>query len=251
MNRLLLTVALLAVALTCIPAGSAQAAPVWYRISFTGQDMFNYTAGVDELYNQSAPRRLRTWVDDELADAKWTDTDGDSDGTNDFAEWAGTGLSTYDFAYFNLYGATIAPTYWDQPYHAVPDNDDGTYGVNSWADVAHPAGWTFGVVMANQSYNLTDYAFPVWRDLSADNHLTLANAGNLTFVVDVLMENPESAFEPDGTLRVWFGGFNVPQAENANSLEVSGVMIVPEPATMALLAIGGLGVVVNRLRRRK
>jgi hypothetical protein len=226
--------------------GGASATPTWYTISFTGTDMFNYDTGVDELYNQDAPRRLRSWTDDTLNSSIWSDMDGDTDGTNDFAEWATDNLDEYGFSYFNLYGATIAADYWDQPYHAVPDNDDGTYGVNSWRNQTFPTGWTGGIVMANQSYNTTDYAFPVWRAPSGEQ-LTQTNAPSLQFSVEVLMENYDTAFEPDGLLRVWFGGFNVPQDTPGDALELSGIMLVPEPVTICLLGLGGL----TLLRRKR
>jgi hypothetical protein len=68
----------------------------------------------------------------------------------------------------------------------------------------------------------------------------MANAANYTFSVEVLMENPDTAYETDGSLRVWFGGVNVIQESEAASQWVAGIVIIPEPATMALLALGGL-----------
>jgi hypothetical protein len=243
----------------------AQAAPEWYTIKFTGADMFNYTATTAPLSAQDAPRRHRYWDNEDITSTVLTSTDSNGDGTNDYAEWAqsGSGLSTFGFSYFNLWGATIASTSWDQPYHAVPDNGDGTFGVNSWRNqtvngvpvipsLGDPSGWAGGIVAANQSYNETDYAYPVWR-APTDTLLTEANAASLQFSVDVMIQNPDTAFEPDGSLRVWFGGFNVTQDSTEEfAQEIGGVMVVPEPGTLTLLTLAGLsGLAMVWIRRRR
>jgi len=259
-----LLVLLMIVGLVIAGSGKAQAESTWYTISFTGLDLFNYSTNVDELYNQSAPRRVREWAaDDSLNWAKWSDTDSStpSDGVNDYADWASTNLANYGFSYFNLYGATIAADYWDQPYHAVPDQDNGLFGADSWKNqtvngvsvvpsMGDSAYWAGGIVLANQTYNNTDYAFPVWR-APIGTQLTLANAASLTFSVDVLIENYDTAFEPDGSLRVWFGGFNHPQDWTGVTTEVSGIMNVPEPSTMLLLGFGLVGLAGLRKRFKK
>ena len=241
----------IAVMVVCF-CGIASADPTWYTISFTGTDMFNYTTSVAPRADQDAPRRLRDWT----VNASEPDTlnykyesylDADSDGTNDFAEWASGNLASYGFSYFNLWGETIPSNSWDQPYQAVPDQSDGKYGVESWRNQTFPTGWTGGIVMANQYYNATDHAFPVWRAPTGEQ-LTMANAASLQFSVDVLMENYSAAFEPDGRLRVWFGGYDTPQDTLGHTQEVSGIMLVPIPAAV-LLGMLGFGVAGLKLRK--
>jgi len=247
-----------AVTMSFVFVCQVQADAQWYTITFTGADMFNYTSSVAPRADQDAPRRLRDWTDDTLNYKYESYEDADSDGTNDFAEWASGNLANYGFSYFNLWGETLPSTSWDQPYHAVPDQGDGKYGVESWRNqtvngvavnpgMGSPGVWDGGIVMANQDYNSTNYAFPVWR-APTDTQLTMANAESLTFSVEVLIENYDTAFEPDGKLRVWFGGFNVPQGTPGAAQEMSGIMLVPEPASIGLLALGGLPLLWRRRR---
>ncbi len=62
------------------------------------------------------------------------------------------------------------------------------------------------------------------------------------FSVDVLMENYHTAFEPDGSLRVWFGGYDQPQEREGETTEVAGIMLVPEPTGLLLLGLGMVGI---------
>jgi len=242
----------------------AQATPEWKTISFTGTDMFNYTTSVAPRADQDAPRRLRDY--DGAPDYTMTQqlqSDGDTylnsgNGINDFAEWASTNLSGYGFSYFNLSGYTSPPGGWGQEYQAVPDQDNGLFGTDSWRNqtvngVAVTSGmgttntwWDGGIVKANQVWNPDNYAFPVWR-APVGTQLTMANAADYTFSVEVLMENPDTAYELDGTLRVWFGGLNFPQEYEGSSQEVAGIVLIPEPATLCLLGLGGL--LLRRKRR--
>ncbi len=176
-------------------------------------------------------------------------TQAGSGGVSDFQNWATGNLANWKFAQFNLWGDTIPDPYvpatsWDQPYRAVPDNGDGTFGVNSWRLVQSPPGWAAGsgIVMANQPYNPTDYAWPVWR-APAGGEITAANAASMTFTFDVLIDDPETAFEPDGKLRVWFGGQDLVDSIPGAYNEISGIMevnatLIPAPSALLLVAIG-------------
>jgi len=203
----------------------------WCTISFTGADMFNYTTSVAARSAQDAPRRLRNWAGATLAVSS---VDADSDGTNDFAEWAVGNLAGFGWSYFNLWGEALGPTSWGQPYQAVP-SPLVSGGKDSWRNqkvngvLVNPGMgsgvWDGGIVGANESpYNMTDHAWPVWR-APIGEQVTMANAASLRFSVDVLLDNPDTAFEPDGSLRVYFGGFNAPQGVEGQ--DVSGIILSP------------------------
>jgi len=260
MKTKLMTICL-AVTVILAVSGMAQATPEWKTISFTGTDMFNYTTSVALRADQDAPRRLRNWdgaPDYDLISYLQSDGDVDLDGTNDFAEWASTDLSSYGFSYFNLSGYTSPPGGWGQKYQAVPDQDNGLFGTDSWRNqtvngVAVTSGngttntwWDGGIVKANQAWNPDNYAFPVWR-APVGTQLTMENAADYTFSVEVLMENPDTAYELDGTLRVFFGGSNFAQEYEGSSQTVAGIVLIPEPATVCLLGFGALSL----LRRKR
>jgi hypothetical protein len=244
-----------AVALTLVAllVGQVSAAPEWYQVTFTGADMFNYTTGIAPYANQDAPRRFRAYDDNYDMTSELTTKAGPGP-ASDFQNWAQTNLANFKFAQLNLWGESIPSTSWDQPYEAVPDNGDGTFGVNSWRLVQSPAGWAAGsgIVMANQWYNPTDHAWPVWR-APAGNEITSTNAAGMMFSFDVLIDDPSTAFEPDGRLRVWFGGQNLVDSIPGAYDEVAGIMLLeatPVPVPSALLLVGiGTGF-VTWLRRR-
>jgi hypothetical protein len=86
------------------------------------------------------------------------------------------------------------------------------------------------------------------------------NDPSFVFTFQVLISNPESAFEPDGKLRVFFGGFNDDlQGTGPNNYEVSGAMrlnatalpIIPDPVTAGLVGLSGVGLALVGLRRRR
>jgi hypothetical protein len=81
----------------------------------------------------------------------------------------------------------------------------------------------------------------------------MANAASLLFSVEVLMENPDAAYESDGSLRVFFGGSNFPQDVVGPSWHVAGIVDgapVPEPLTM-LGVIAGVAGVAGYIRKRR
>ena len=76
-----------------------------------------------------------------------------------------------------------------------------------------------------------------------------------TFLVDI--SNPNTAFEPDGKLRVFFGGYSDDlQNTGPDNYEVSGVMeltaaAVPEPTTMIVWGLLGVVAAGYGVWRRK
>ncbi len=157
--------------------------------------------------------------------------------------------SNFAFDEINLWGKDdAAAVAWGEKYVAVPDDADN--GIMSWKVLAAPPGWTDGIVLANQPYNPSSGAFPVWRSGTGQT-LSLADMADpsFTFSFLVLISNPDTAFEANGKLRVFFGGYNDDlQNTGPDNYEVSGVMLldatpVPEPGFIVLLGIG-LGAVI-------
>ena len=234
-------------------AGTA-GAQGWYQVSFTGADIWTYSAdnALQSRTDQAAPRRYRDWTQSNPLQATTYGLNGGLPGTG-FGTWApGSG---YAFDEINLWGKDGLAASWGEKYIADPDNAHN--GITSWNVLASPTGWTNGIVLGNQSYNGGPGAFPVWRS-GTGAALGLANMGNpdFKFTFQVLISNPLTAFEPDGSLRVWFGGFRDDlQGTGLDNYEVSGVMdlaatAVPEPSSLLLLGgiMAGLGVM--RLRKR-
>lgn len=232
----------------------AAAVPAWYDITFTGVDIWTYSAdnAGQARTDQAAPRRYRDWTQDNVV----RDTTYGLNGglpTTGFGAWApGSGFA---FDEINLWGkGGTAAAAWGENYTAVPD--DYHNGVTSWRVIQAPAGWTDGIVLGNQSYNQGSGAYPVWRSGTGDT-LGIANMKdpNFKFEFQVLISNPDTAFDPDGKLRVWFGGFRDDlQNTGPDNYEVSGIMSlnaskVPDGgASLAMLGLALAG--LAELRRR-
>ena len=247
-------------------AGMAQAVPEWRTITFTGADMFNYTTTVAPRADQADPRRLRVYdANGNMTQQLQSDGDANLNGINNFAEWAAGSPTGYAFSYFNLSGYTSPPGGWGQKYQAVAGSGSANnYGADSWRNqtvngvavinsMGSASGWAGGIVGTNQAgTDGANFAFPVWR-APTGTQLTMANAAGWTFSVEVLLENPDTAFESDGSLRVFFGGSNFPQDFAGPSWHVAGIVDgapVPEPLTV-LGVIAGVGGVAGYIRKRR
>lgn len=236
-----------------------EAVPTWYDVTFTGIDIWTYSAdnAAEARADQAAPRRYRDWTQPAGSEVQAT-TYGLSGGlpTTGFGAWAPS--SGFAFDEINLWNAGPAGG-WGENYVSVgtPHPD---HGFSSWKVIQSPVGWSSGIVAGGDPWSSDEtHAFPVWRSSGDSDKLGLANMTNSSFVFEfqVLISNPETAFESDGTLRVFFGGFSDDnQSSGPDNYAVSGVMTltanqVPDAGSSMMLlgiALAGLGAVVRRRR---
>ena len=233
------------------------AVPTWYTFNFTGVDIWTYSADNDSeaRTDQDAPRRYRDWTQGAGNEVQAT-TYGDVGVLTNFNTWMAT--SGFAFDSINLWGAGGAEA-WGEKYVSVGNSDPGAEGVSSWEVLQSPTGWSSGIVEGNDPWSAdATHAFPVWRSAGDTDMLGLAdkNDSNFGFMFRVLISNPDTAFEPEGTLRVFFGGFSDDdQLTGPGNYEVAGVMLltpVPIPGAFWLFGSGLLGLVgIGRRRFNK
>jgi hypothetical protein len=254
-----MSVILLSMGLVLCLGGVAAAAQQWYDITFTGVDVWTCSAdnALQARYDQAAPRRYATYLPDGNGPRVLQDTTYGINGlvTTGFDAWATD--SGFAFDEINLWGAGLTGD-WNETLFSVGNSDPGAEGVSSWKVIQSPAGWTSGIVKGNDLWSAdATHAFPVWRS-GTGLALGVGNLYNPSFVYEFQVLVDPSVLDPDGKLRVFFGGFSDDnQNTGPDNYEVSGVMTltataVPEPGTLVLLSLAGLsGLAMVWIRRRR
>jgi hypothetical protein len=253
--------------------GTAAAAPTWFEFEFTGADLWalspSYDASAETAQAQEAPRRhfawnSTTWEKEDvtttwLYDGNPAGETGTLDetyqhnppiaGDTGYGGWMAAQGTEYQWGQINLWGAgaayggsTNAHDIWGEKYISVGDiTDPGGPGVDSWEIISSPPGWTSGIVIGGEDYSANeDHAFPVWRQ-GTGQAITLANKDDPSFVFRfrVLISNPGTAFEADGSIRAFFGGSKYADDDplyDTDFQEVNGVMKlfpIPEAGVFA------------------
>jgi hypothetical protein len=255
--RRLVSVAIVALfVLGCFGLASAQASMQWYDITFTGADIWTYSAdnASQARTDQAAPRRYRDWTQTNVVQA--TTYGLAAPQPLGFGLWAPT--SGFAFDEINLWGAGgAAAAAWGETLFSVGNSDPGAEGVSSWKLIQSPTGWTSGIVEGNDPWSAdATHAFPVWRS-GTGSTLGITNMNDLSFVFEFQVLVDPSVLD-NGKLRVFFGGYSDDnQNAGPDNYEVSGVMTltatpIPEPATIVvwgLLGVVAAGYGVWRRRR--
>jgi hypothetical protein len=251
----------------------ASAGPVWYQLSFTGADIWTYSAdsATQSRSDQDAPRRYATYnsptgVPDgsgprvEQATTYGVNNGVLPDGTAGFNSWMAT--SGFAFDQINLWGKGGTGD-WNETFTSVGTACPlgiGDCGVSSWKVLASPTGWSSGIVLGGQDYSFDPgadpaRAFPVWRSAGMTDMLGLANKNDPAFVFTFQVLADPALLDANGNLRVFFGGFSDnKQQTGPDNYEVSGVMLLKATAvpdagsTLTLLGLAMIG--VGALRRR-
>ena len=248
--------------------GTAHAA-VWVPFEFTGADLWSYSLHWSEIspnptdegaQYQPSPRRHHDVWKSAGIHTTWSPYGDESTElgayADTFANWAASSAGqAYQIDSFNLWGGDLsnAKNLFAEKYLSHPNAAD--HGVSSWRITATPSGWTGTVIPSSW---LPNRGYPEWY-VNDGIGITQANANDpsLVFGFDVLIENPDTAFEDDGTMRVWFGGtaYDELVASAWTNEGFDGVMTltpIPEPASVIVWSLlGGLGITIAWWRRRR
>lgn len=174
-----------------------------------------------------------------------------------FANWAASSAGqAYKISSFNLWGgdAANAKNLFDEKYLSHPNATD--HGISSWRITQTPpvaSGWTGSIIPSSW---LPERAYPEWWNSGNGITQAMANDPSLVFGFEVLVENPATAFEPDGTMRIWFGGMEWDESANGwGSGGFDGVMTlkpIPEASSLIIWSLlGALGITIGWWRRRR
>jgi len=229
---------------------SAESA-VWYRFSFTGEDLIN-NVFVDGVVGDT-PASLGL-----LHGARWIE-DPDNGNFRSYIEDEHEGFQNawdfyveeeYVFDGFNLWGFGTGAEDWGETYEVT--NWRLATGPNDWeADLVFISGWGltmewFGPGIPLSATNLSEYQFTVDFDSESFNGLPVGTTFPTTvwFGADLTLYEFDDFGNPVDVLdvRIYQGNMQV-QTE-----------VVPEPSSLVamsgLLLCGGLWHVVRRRRRK-
>lgn len=254
--------ALIATGLILALTATAGATSAWYEFSFTGADIWNSspTNTSDETgIPQAAPRRyMEVWKTSGIC-TTWNYNGtpvgevGALASDPDFNHWKASDAGrAFGIVGLNLWGANAANAkdiFGEKYLSQTTDPDDS--GRSSWVFLGGPAGWDQTKYRLNEDLNWGQPGYSLiewWGGETTDPVLTQANMDSFVFSFKVLVSNPETAFEEDGTMRMWFG------ASGTDSQVLDGVMTltpVPEPVTMlgVFLGVSSLGMYLRKRTR--
>jgi len=231
---------ILRLASSVLLAAAFNASAAWYQVSFTGADLWNASAdnAGQSRTDQTAPRVYANWPA-EAVDSTWVNA---TFGVNNNGAAVGFAPPNgFAFDALNLWGKGGSEAQaWGEKYIA----GNAGNGVSAWTLVQAPTGWTGNIVPSDPGFNPGPGAFPQWQ-IGTGTAIgpTTQNLASYVFTYDVLISNPLTAFNQDGSLRVFFGGFSDDQnGTGPDTMEVKGTMNltatpVPEVGTMACGAI--------------
>jgi len=222
-----------------VVSSMVQAAIVQRTYSFTGADLINNVFG---SYRYSTDGSLKAY---EGMRSIYSTPAG---GTPAGATYLGTS-GTYYTNFISLWDSAVAnnrvlSTFW-------LSGNNGNAG--QWGEDYKPLEWVSGTGPSGWSFSIDEDEDPVWTTTTAGLQLDAADLASKVFTVTIKFDtddmwygNPNNYLYGCNTapnsldgLTAYFGSYFSKDGTDVNRY-VGNMFIVPEPATIALLALGGL-----------